>query len=149
MSRRASGKKHVHFASARQSNEANAETEPNAESDSSSTTGDFLGRPPSHTEVNFERDSSSTSEDFLGRPPSHTPTSEEEEIEVSGTDQSASETSSSAPGKTSGRNPARKQTNPVRRTNHYQREIANLQKTTNLLIPRLPFQRYVGCEGKN
>lgn len=55
--------------------------------------------------------------------------------------------SSTPPGKSthkqSGKTSGRKTTHP-RRFNQVRREIIRLMNSTNLLIPRLPFQRYVG-----
>lgn len=74
--------------------------------------------------------------DFLGVPPS------------SYTDSSAE--SSSASGQTNGRTKwARKHVKPKRRVSRAMAEIRQLQNSTNLLIPRLPFQRYVRPKKKH
>lgn len=88
--------------------------------------------------------------DFLGIPPSDqsstddldaTATSPSDNSDGGGQDDSAgSETRQSSESTP----PPRKQPHPKRRRNLVTREIIRLQSTTNLLIPRLPFQRYVG-----
>ncbi|XP_055322604.1 uncharacterized protein LOC129578301 [Sitodiplosis mosellana] len=84
---------------------------------------DFLGRPPSHDP---SESGSSGSTDFLGRPVSRDP--------------SESANGSKSDGNQSRRD--RKQTRPRRRSRVYD-EMVRLQDTTNLLIPRRPFQMLV------
>lgn len=86
-----------------------------------------------------DSDSGDDEDDFLGRPPSN---------ELSVTNGPRSE--QSLPQRTSkGQRPndtqqkSRKQAKPKKRKDIVTRDIVKLQKTTDLLIPRLPFQRYV------
>lgn len=101
----------------------------------------FSSRPPSIHSYNEDSGrSSSTSEDFLTRPYSPNPSDEEASNASAETGDEQSEDSTS--GETS-IIPRRKQTTPKRRKDNALKEIMKLQNSTNFLIPRLPFQRYV------
>lgn len=82
---------------------------------------DYLGQPPSPLTSSSES-GQSDSIDFLGQPPSPI-------------------TSSSESNAQSQERRERKQANPRKRKDRVVEEIVRYQKTTNLLIPKLPFQR--------
>lgn len=132
---------------------------PDAESSSSSSSSsllDFLGRPPSnlpseessyHTtdeesgevqEVTGEEDDSGENNDDADEPNENDDSSTAENRK-SGESAASGDKSSES----SGRHSTRKQVRPIKRKNNLQKEIKKLQNSTNLLIPRLPFQRYI------
>lgn len=89
-----------------------------------------------------DSDNSSTSTDFLGRPLS------DERSEFYSNSEEGTEEQSPQPSKVTrpssiGRKQPRKQSNPKKsnRKNKIRSEIKKFQNSTNLLVPRLPFQR--------
>lgn len=142
MPRKTAAKKQV------QPNAAEAsDVEDNASSSSSSTSSrkDFLGIPPSNQNSSDSNISYEESPNLDAETDPDVESRSESEHAIDSNQQSESngrtESGSSGGGKTSGRRPTRKQTNPKRRVNRAMAEIHRLQNSTNFLIPRLPFQR--------
>lgn len=86
-------------------------------------------------QFNVSTSSSEETVDILSHRPSHSPTTS--------TASSGSGDTTSPSNETSARHGARKQINPKKREDRMIQQILRLQQTTNLLIQKLPFQRYV------
>ncbi|XP_031637387.1 histone H3.3-like [Contarinia nasturtii] len=108
-------------------------------------------RKSDHSNANgrSESDEESAEEDFLGRPPSHEPSEsnqqsqDSDEIDDSSQQTSPRQTTRNTVHRpTSDRKSVRKQAKPKRKKRVI-KEIVALQKSTKLLIARLPFQRLV------
>lgn len=118
-------------------------------------------RKSDHSNVDNQSESESAEEDFLGRPPSHEPSESnpqsqesDDDDEENGDDESDQQSSPqqttriTAQRSSTDRKSSRKQAKPKRKK-HVIREIVALQKSTKLLIARLPFQRYIKHKKEN
>lgn len=123
-----SAKKTMSSKQRKPNNKSKPQTPSESEASNGTIPDDFLGRRPSTTPSD---PTSSIEDDFLGRRPSTTPS--EASSDESDTRQQTNQPT---------HRHQRKQVKPKKRKDKVTKEIVRLQSTTNLLIPRAPFQRY-------
>lgn len=130
-------KKSVHF----------SESEPSDNSGSDSSTPiDFLGifPPKVHNSDSTDNESVEEEEEVATGDDDDSGGTDEPNNDDSGADNGASgDSTSESEQPEQPRHSKRKQSKPKRHKDRVAVEIRRLQKTTNFLIPRLPFQRYV------